>query len=123
MYLLLFLLCSLAGVFHSRFRAFNSRLVRHRRCRPQGMKPLAPAVPAKARTHLSAAPTAERWTPAFAGEAFNIIRRHEPRCFFLGRREFSGRLITETVRQLLDLTYGFPGEAAKKYRGIEKIPG
>src|SRR5215471_4930680 len=28
MYLLLFLLCSLAGVFHSRFRTFNSRLGR-----------------------------------------------------------------------------------------------
>jgi hypothetical protein len=118
-----------------------SKLVRHRRCRPQGMKPLRPAVPAKegvreslqggiarfemrltallsmrklpdgiekflilrklrssclegrkaliqpivdfltpskAGTHFSAAPAAERWAPAFAGEAFNIIKRHKP---------------------------------------------
>jgi hypothetical protein len=47
------------------------------------MKPLAPAAPAKARTHLSAAAVVERWTPAFAEEALDIIRHHEPHCLFL----------------------------------------
>src|SRR5262245_45807783 len=49
------------------------------------MKPLASAVPAKAGTHLSTAAAAERCTPAFAGEAFDIIRCHEPPYFFLGK--------------------------------------
>jgi len=35
------------------------------------------AVPAEAGTHLSAARAQEKWTPAFAGDAFNTIRCHE----------------------------------------------
>src|SRR5271166_3232836 len=38
------------------------------------------AIPAKAGTHLPAARATERWTPAFAGEAFDIVCRHERLC-------------------------------------------
>ena len=87
-----------------RTAAFNhaTMSVRRRRCRPQGMKPLAPAVPwafsprtssvGKAGTHRSAAPAAENWTPAFAGEALNIIPRHEPPFPFRIRRPASSSI-------------------------------
>jgi hypothetical protein len=47
------------------------------------------AVPAKAGTDRPAARAAERWTPAFAGAASNIVRPHEPPCFFRGAAQAS----------------------------------
>src|SRR5437879_3589702 len=49
---------------------------------PPWMKPCPDAFPAKAGTHRSAAPAAERWTPAFAGEAFNVVAA-SPTALFL----------------------------------------
>src|SRR5438552_9810570 len=41
-------------------------------------------IPAKAGTHRSAAPAAERWTPAFAGEAFNVVAPSPTALFLSG---------------------------------------
>ena len=73
---------------------------RHRCCRPTwhetARNPLSRRKPGPTHPLLRAA---ERWTPAFAGEASNIGRR-EPPCFFLAQRRNPDRRVRSRVAAL-----------------------
>ncbi len=47
----------------------------------------------KAGTHLSADRVAQRWTPAFAGEAFDIVCHHERPCSLFGLYIANGAIL------------------------------
>ena len=65
-------------------RIDDASVLPHARSADEAAAPALIVTPAKAGVHAGTGTVVERWTPAFAGEAFDIVCRHEPPCFLLG---------------------------------------
>ena len=71
---------------HERYLTEYLRVPYRRAADPPWMKPDTCRCPAKAGTHISVAPAAERWTPAFTREALNMVCREQPPRFLVSER-------------------------------------